>query len=204
MRFHASAASKGQMSLIDEKTGMEIASGQIGYTSGKVAAPEQQWIKLLENLSYIQQRTQIPVSFPPDGSINNIIARDISELAELLKTGKVTFRLPGLKLGCPRESTEKIIQTFPSDGKGVLKLCIEDETVNFWGATITIGSSIVFHYHLKLADGEIARLKKDLEDANKAVFEVFFKFTDETPSQKFALNWLPAEEAQIIQKQFTV
>lgn len=189
VRFWQAVAEGGTLSIDHLDTGFEL--WQIAVPPGGFEAIEPHWVNLVEELAFIQQKTQTPLVIP-DRDIDIAEIKGILSTAQKLRTGRATFKVEDWVLSLDRKGAQKILGAF--EGEKPQSLGLEGEEVEeILDTSVLIGPGRFVCEQAYITEKDFEVLRSEVAAAGPRDF-VSVRFTpfNECPIQAEYLNWLPS------------
>ena len=189
-------ASGGQLKIINLLTGLEFPVTKFNATGME---PDERWMRLLEELVFIQQKTFVPITVP-DGDIDPEEAQRILVTAEILRTGQANLEVSHWPVTSPLSKAKEAAKVFA--GESVHDLTMNDQSehvINVLGTDIRLGPAVFFCAHAFMRTETLDQLTREIEIAHEGATLNYQLETKETVQARF-LNWLPEDEAEKIRK----
>lgn len=160
LRFHQAVAEGGVLRIVHLDTGFELQN--YSFPPGTSTAPDSHWLKLLETLVFIQQKTQVPITVP-HRDLTDDDFRAIFETAQILKAGQITYKAVQLTVGIDKESAHKWLEAFEAGRPQPIRL--ESEmTEEIFDVTIPLGPAILRWNQVYITEENRSALKAAVAD----------------------------------------
>lgn len=201
--FYEALAGGGEFRIIGRHpvAGDQVFLARGNLPGGTYKQADQRFVKLLEDLSYIQNKTGVSFTVPAH-SIRFQDANRIAATAEILRTGRAQYKAQPWVSISTVEQVKEALQSFANEKPLAMALHFEDELVSILGIYIPLGPVTLFCSRSYITKIDFAILQKGLEIAAPGSY-LRIKFTplEGCPIEARYVKWLPHGEAAAIKKQ---
>ena len=196
LRFRYAMTKAGEFRIENLENGITIRET---YTPTQQIKVNTFWLKLLEEMTFIQSKTSIPLRVP-EGPINPKQAQPVFVTAHILRTGHATFNGKHLPIQSTVEQVKEALKRFSASPPPLLTLHMKDnQEFNLFGIDIPLGPAIMTCEKFHIAKSELARLRRKIEDGGHGEV-IEYQLTIDGPLEVKYINWLPKQESDEILK----
>ncbi len=181
-------------------TGGEISLARGNLPSGRYEVSDPRFVKLLEDLTFIQNKTGVCFTVP-NGNIRFQDVNTIAATARILRTGHAQYQAKPWVSISKVEEAKSALESFASEKPIAMALHFEGQVVMILGAPVPLGPVTLFCARSYITKTDLEALRKDLAVASPGS-DLSIKFTpfEECPVEARYLNWLPKDEAEAIKQ----
>ena len=167
------------------ETGLEFVNSQIPHIETKETS--KQWLKILEKLLFIQQKTKIPIILPSE-DITREDAVYIYEIAEIVEKGKINLRTGTLTLKILPNGVDFWINS-AKDEKAHPFVMTSTTSYNVLGINIPIGPIKMSCDKMYIPDTQYNQLLERVKDGLEE-YEIQLLPFENTPIIAEYKNWM--------------
>lgn len=196
VRLQRALSSGGQIKIVNLISGFEMPAVQ--FTPMEISLDDR-WVKLLEELVFIQQKTFIPITVPPR-DIDRDEAIRILVTAEILRTGKAKLEHNELPITSPLSKAKQAAEAFADEA--LHRITINDpgeHTMSILDTEIPLGPAVLFYDNIFMPAETLRMLQSDIENGAEDAVLSYRLSTQGFVEARF-LNWLPEDEAAALRK----
>lgn len=181
-------------------TGGEFSLAWGSLPSGTYKTSDPRFVKLLEDLAFIQNKTGVFFTVPKR-NIRFQDANTIVATAEILRTGHAQHEAQPWVSISKVEQARNALESFASEKPIPMALHFEEQVVNIFGTYVLLGPVTLFCDRSYITKKDLEALRKDLEVAAPGTY-LSIKFTpfEGCPIEARYIKWLPKDEADTIKQ----
>lgn len=195
LRLQQAFASGGRLILLHSDSGMRFGAADI--PPGLVAAPERDWIELLEEVALIQERVGVPIPIV-DRDITAGEVREIFQWGRRVRTGKDQGTLDHVEVRLNRVAAARIVDDpgFLRAGEFVFTQEVEGHVL---GTSIPVGTAVFICRDLAAEPSTIESIRHQLADPNsREIAGLFVPRLGTAKVSVYYLAWMPSDEADVL------
>jgi hypothetical protein len=202
IRFNQALARGGDLRILGAHpvTGGTVQLVRGGLPSGTYPGPDARFIKMLEQLAFIQDK--IGVFFTvPDRNVNPEDVRTVAATAQILETGRGQYKAEPWTSVSNVEQAKAALEMFEEGKPQPMALHFEDQVVVILGTHVPLGPVTFFCDQAYITKDDLETLRRELE-ASPPESSINIRFTPYEGGSVEAryINWLPEEEAAAIRQ----
>jgi hypothetical protein len=192
LRFQHAMTKKGEFRIENLINGAVIREQYSPRSDEKV---NLHLLRLLEELTFIQSRTNTPLCMP-EGSITVEQAEEVFFIAQIIRTGRTNFKAEYLPMQSTARQIREALDVIGGGGPpGVLVVKMEEkQLVNIFGTEISLGLATLSSDRFHLEDDEQASLKQRLEACDPEDV-IDYRLKLDGPFEALYSDWLPGDES---------
>lgn len=190
-RFYYAMMKAGEVRIENLENGISVIEP---YTPPETARGlDKRWLKLLEELVFIQAKTSILLTVPT-GDVSVEDAQIVLATAHILRTGHATFTAKHWPVHASVEQAKEAFETFGETPSQRLTLDMkENQKIVLFGVDIPLGRAVMTCDRAHISKRELAKLKKKIS-ASSPGDEIQYQLSLDSPLDAKYLDWLPQEE----------
>lgn len=206
LRLQQAIAQGGILRMEDIVTGFEFSA--IAFPAGSISPPQLEYVRILERLVFIQRRVKVLLAVPDsaDGKSRGITAdeaKSISETAQILESGRASLNVKSWTTSVDKELARRFIELFEDGQPKSLSFNFQEERVEIFGTSITLGPVIFVCEKSHITDSDLNTIKQAI-NCSSADDTIEIKLTpiESCPMLAFYPNWMPEQEREEFSAQF--
>lgn len=200
--FYEALAGGGEFRILGTHplTGGEVRLARGNLPSGTYATSDRRFVKLLEDLEFIQSKTGVSFTVPKH-NIRFQDANTIAATARILRTGHARYEAKPWISVSKVEQAEKALESFASDKPVAMALHFEEQVVRIFGTHVQLGPVTLFCARSHITKDDLETLRQDLEVAAPGGYlRIRFTPLEKCPVEARYIKWLPKDEAEAIKQ----
>jgi len=170
-------------------TGFKLTSETFALVDQPALKPGT--LKIFEELAFIQEKVQIPLSIPS----SEIISKEtnlISAIAKTIKTGKKALKLKDWTITIDREAAKELLKKFEQGKPSPFTLTFDD-SANILNRTIPLGPVRVECVEVYMEQKDINSMRDSITK-NDSQVSMRFKPCPNAPITVYYDNWIPGAD----------
>ena len=200
--FYQALAHGGEFRIFGRHpvTGGEVSLARGNLPSGTFEESDPRFVKLLEDLAFIQNKTGVSFTVP-EPNIRFQDANTIKATAGILRTGHAQYEAKPLVSISKVEQAKNALESFASEKPIAMALHFEGQVVIIFGVHVPLGPVTLFCARSYITKDDLEALRKDLEVAAPgSSLSIRFTPFEECPIEARYIKWLPKDEAESHQR----
>jgi hypothetical protein len=202
IRFYEALARGGEFCLRGHHpvTGGELSLARANLPSGTYEVPDSRFIRLLQQLAFIQNKTGVSFAIP-ESNISFQDANTVAGTADILKTGHAQYTSGPWVSISNVEQARSALESFNSGTPAPMALHFDGQVVVIFGTYVPLGPVTLFCDRTYIAKEDLENLRKDVGAAVPGS-SISIRFTpfDACPIEARYIKWLPDDEAAAIKQ----
>ncbi len=181
-------------------TGKDLPIVSAAIPSGAYPNPDIRLVETLERLAFIEKKTGVSFSIPPD-DITYEVANTIAATAHILETGRADYKAQPWVSVSPIEQAKVALETFASGRPAPMAIHFQGQVVVIFGTDVMLGPVTLFCDRTYITAEDLEELRKQLQNAKPhSTIEIRFTPFEDCPIEARYVNWLPDHEAAAIRQ----
>lgn len=195
--FYLVLACGGEIRLVGRHpiTGGELMILRSRFPAGAVEVPNQRFMRMLDNLAFIQDQTGESFRIPK-GEISFEDVITIEATAHILKTGRATYKAEPWVSISNLEQARHALDIYEGGRPALMAAHFNSQIVVIFGTHVPLGPVTFFCDQTIITDEDLRALKSEVENQPfKSKFRIHFTPVEGCPVEARYIGWLPKEEA---------
>jgi hypothetical protein len=200
--FYGAMANGGKLRIHGRHpiTGGDLPIASATIPSGAYAAPDVRLIETLQKLAFIEDKTGVTFSIPPD-DITPEVCNTIAATARILETGRAEYDPQPWISVSPVEQARSALDTFAAGRPAAMAIHFEGQVVPIFGTHVMLGPVTLFCDRTYIATEDLANLRKQLDESNgEDTVKIRFTPFEDCIIEARYVNWLPDDEAEALRQ----